>query len=49
MEAEAVKIEQAVRDAISEGARTRDLLLANDTKKPLNTKEITEIILQKLD
>lgn len=48
MEAEAAKIESAVQSAISDGARTGDLIMPGEDRKTLNTEEITEEILKRL-
>lgn len=41
----ATRIEDAVRKAIADGARTGDLMQPGSKAKPLNTKEMTEAIL----
>jgi len=48
MEAEAVRVESAVRSVISAGARTSDLLMGNPNAKSVNTKEITQLIVDQL-
>ncbi|MDH5717885.1 MAG: 3-isopropylmalate dehydrogenase [Spirochaetia bacterium] len=50
LEKEAVQIEDAVKYAITEGARTFDLIqYETDDKKPLNTEEITQAIINEID
>jgi 3-isopropylmalate dehydrogenase len=48
MEAEALKIEEAVKKVISNGARTGDLVMGSDKSKVLNTIEISDLILKAL-
>lgn len=48
MEKEALKIEEAVKAVIAEGARTGDLVQGKSNVKTLNTAEITDLILKKL-
>lgn len=48
MNNEADKIEAAVRKAIAGGARTSDLIQRGETSKPMNTDEITSVILENL-
>jgi len=48
MESEAVKIENAVKKVIADGARTADLLGNRTDAKPLNTIQITDLILAQI-
>ena len=47
MEKQATAIEQAIRDTISGGNRTSDLVL-DSNQKALSTREITDKIIKKL-
>ena len=47
MEKQATAIEQAIRDTISGGTRTGDLVL-DSNQKAMNTREVTDEIIKKL-